>query len=270
VEPYLARRRKEELSFLVVRFLKAFELFEGIYRDFRQLASAGRGFGGSGLFQRVKQMEEDLVFGIKEKAHFLFRGAAPGGQQSEGGRSRHTLAGLRRSLVDRSLDSTIGTGFHMFMILRECLYQLEVYAPRFEAELEQTERLEDLARRIGSALGEEEAHELEHIRQIVKHGQGLASYSRELAEQALERCRALFHRAAELLRHLVEEAGRNEVLVLNLLREREAVDRVYGEGGAERLFSHMFRNSGKPGATGLAKALAYARKNCGNTEALSG
>jgi len=269
VEPYLARRRKEELSFLVVRFLKAFELFEGIYRDFRELVAAGRGFGGSGLFQRVKQMEEDLVFGIKEKAHFLFRSAAPGGQQqAEGGRSRHTLAGLRRSLVDRALDSTIGTGFHMFMILRECLYQLEVYAPRYEAELEQTERLEELAARIGSGLGEEEAHELEHIRQIVKHGQGMASYSRELAEQALERCRALFRRAAELLRHLVEEAGRNEVLVLNLLREREAVDRVYGEGGAERLFSHMFRNSDQPGATGLAKALAYARKHCGNTEGL--
>jgi hypothetical protein len=269
MEAYLARRRKEELSFLVVRFLKAYELFEGIYRDFRDLASAGRSFNGSGLFQRVKQMEEDLVFGIKEKAHFLFRSAEPAGQQ-ETGRSRHTLAGLRRSLVDRALDSTIGAGFHMFMILRECLYQLEVYAPRYEAELEQTERLEELAQRVGSALDEEEAHELEHIRQIVKHGKGLASYARELAERALERCRTLFHRAAELLRHLVEEAGRNEVLVLNLLREREAVDRVYGEGGAERLFSHMFRNSGRPGATGLAKALAYARKACGNTEALGG
>jgi len=271
VEPYLARRHKEELSFMVVRFLRAFDLFEGVYRDFRELSSTGRGFGGSGLFLRVKDMEEKLVFDIKEKAHFLFRGpirAEP--QETEGGRTRQTLTGLRRSLLDRALDSTIGTGFHMFMILRECLYQLEVYAPRYEAELEQTGRLEELSRRVASGLGEEEAHELEHIRQIVKHGQGMAAYSRELAEHALERCRALFREAAELLRHLIEEAGHNEVLVLNLLREREAVDRVYGEGGAERLFSHMFRKSGKPGTPGLAKALAFARRHCGNTEALGG
>jgi hypothetical protein len=215
-------------------------------------------------------MEENLVFDIKEKAHFLFRGPSEEGQEEVGGRSRHSLAGLRHSLLDRALDSTIGTGFHMFMILRECLYQLEVYAPRYEAELAQAERLEELARRVGTGLGEEEGHELEHIRQIVRHGHELASYARELAEQALEHCKGLFRQAAELLRHFIEEAGRNEVLVLNLLREREAVDRVYGEGGAERLFSHMFRNTGKSGASGLAKAQAFARKHCGNTEALGG
>jgi hypothetical protein len=271
VEPYLSRRRREEQSFLVMRFLQAYELFEGIYRDFREVSSSGRGFSGSGLFQRVKDMEEKLVFDIKEKAHFLFRGPAPAGRaEAAGSRSRPTMSALGRSLVDRALDSTIGTGFHMFMILRECLYQLEVYAPRYETELEQVERLEELARRLGSGLGEEESHELEHIRQIVKHGQGLSAYARELAEQALERCLALFRQAAELLRHFIESAGQNEVLVLNLLREREVVDRVYGEGGAERLFSHMFRKSGKPGASGLQKALAYARRHCGNIEALRG
>ena len=173
------------------------------------------------------------------------------------------MSALGRSLVDRALDSTIGTGFHMFMILRECLYQLEVYSPRYGAELEQVERLEQLA-----GLGEEEAHELVHIRQIVKHGQGVAAYVRGLAERALERCHDLFLQTAELLRHLIEESGGNEVLVLNLLREQEAVDRVYGKGAAERFFSHMFRKSGKPGTSGLSKALAYARKNCGNTESL--
>jgi hypothetical protein len=285
VDSYLLRRRKEDLSFLVVRFLRAYDQFEGIYRDFREAAAGGQGFGGTGLFRRVKELEEKLVYDIKEKAHFLFRGPAPAGEPFEhyeelerllaggkgeagGGRSREILAGLRRSLVDRSLDADIGTGFHMFMILRECLYQLEVYAPRYGTELEQAERLEKLARRIGSALGEEEAHELDHIRQIVKHGQGVAAYTRQLAERSLERCHDLFLQTAELLRHLIEESGGNEVLVLNLLREREAVERVYGEGAAEHLFGHMFRKSGKHGTSGLAKALAFARKNCGNTEAL--
>jgi hypothetical protein len=271
VESYLDRRRKEQQSFLVVRFLRAHELFEGIYRDFRELSAAGRGFGGSGLFLRVKEMEEKLVFDIKEKAHFLFRGPATvGRQETVGSRLRPTMSALGRSLVDRALDSTIGAGFHMFMSLRECLYQLEVYAPRYEAELEQVERLEELPRPATSGMGEEERHELEHIRQIAKHGQEMAAYTRELAERALERCQALFRQAAELLKHFIESAGQNEVLVLNLLREREAVDRVFGEGGAERLFSHMFRATGKPGTPGMDKALAFARRHCGNTEALSG
>jgi hypothetical protein len=267
VEPYLERRRKEEQSFLVVRFLRAYEQFEGIYRDFRVLADAGRGLAGSGLFQRVKEMEEKLVFDIKEKAHFLFRGPAPQPEGASGGR-RRSLSGLGRSLVDLALDSTIGTGFHMFMILRECLYQLEVYAPRYQAELAQAERLEELSRRSGSRPGEEEALQMERIRQVVKQGHRMATYTRELAERSLERCRELFSQTAELLKSFIEGSGRNEVLVLNLLRERGALDRVYGEGGAESLFRHMFRRAGKSGATGLARAEAFARKACGNTQAL--
>ena len=285
-DPYLSRRRKEELSFLVVRFLRAYEQFEGIHRDFREIADGGHGFGHCGLFARLKSLEENLVFDIKEKAHFLFRGpagrsAAPPTEELErrlltrrGGEgqaeSRELLAELRRSLVDRSIDSNIGTGFHLFMILRECLYQLEEYSPRYGAELEQAERIEYLAHRVGFELDEEEAHELEHIRQIVRHGQGVAAYTRELAERAIERCRELFRETADLLRHFVEEAGGNEVLVLNLLREQALLDRVYGVGAAEQILAHMFRRVEAPGSSGRQKALAFVRRNCGNTEALNG
>jgi len=287
-QSYLERRKKEELAFLVVRFLKAFVLFEGIHRDFRRIQDSGRGFEGSGLFARVRDLEEKLVFDIKEKAHFLFRGPqaleaksgeAPNFDELErmllqrGGRRRAAeaqgvLSRLRRSLIDRALDANIGTGFHLFMILRECIYQLEVYAPWYIRELELAERLESLSRRIGSALHEEEAHELEQIRQVVKHGQAVASYTLELAERALERCRELFEQTAGLLRHLIEEAAENEVLLLNLLVQRQAVDAVYGPGAAECILAHMHRSLGPSGASGLAKAAEQVRKRCGNTEAL--
>ena len=310
MEPYLPRRRKEELSFLVVRFLRAYDRFEGICRDFREIAARGRGFGGSGLFPRVRALEA-LVFDIKEKAHFLFRGPAggggsaaaggpagggtagegtPGGGESEPSpgyqelerlllagpkktdkaKARRLLADLRRSLVDRSIDASVGMVFHMFLILRECLYQLEAYAPRYGGELAQAERIEYLARRSGFELGEEEAHELELIRQTVQHGQGVASYVLELARRSLERCQALFQETAKLLRLFMEEAGGNEVLVLNLLREQETVERVYGKGAAEQILAHMFRRQGDPGATGLQKALAFVRRRCGNSEGLGG
>jgi hypothetical protein len=287
-EPYLDRRKKEELAFLVVRFLKAFTLFEGIHRDFRKILDSGLGFGGSGLFARVRDLEEKLVFDIKEKAHFLFRSSPAMDADREGGspyaeleqlllrrrgtrrtnEAREVLARLRRSLVDRAIDSNIGTGFHLFMILRECIYQLEVYAPRYGLELKQAERIEYLSRRIGSALDEEEAHELERIRQVVKRGQSVASYTLELAERALERSRTLFSETAELLRHLIEEADGNEVLLLNLLANRQSLDAVYGPGAAEQILAHMHRHIEPSGASGLAKAMEQARKRCGNTEAL--
>jgi hypothetical protein len=154
------------------------------------------------------------------------------------------------------------------MILRECVYQLEVYAPRYGQELAQAKRLERLALRIGFTLDEEEAHELVHIRQIVKRGKSAASYALELAQRAVERCHDLFSETAELMRHLIEEAGDNEVLLLNLLVQRPLVEAVYGAGAAEQILAHMHRNIELPGASGLEKALEQARKRCGNTEAL--
>ncbi len=287
-ESYLDRRKKEELAFLVVRFLKAFTSFEDIRRDFHRILEGGQGFGGCGLFARVRDLEEQLVFDIKEKAHFLFRSASAADSSKEqeppyarleqillhrrGARraseSREILADLRRSLVDRAIDANIGTGFHLFMILRECIYQLEVYVPRYGQELEQAKRFQRLAVRIGFTLDEEEAHELVHIRQIVKRGKSVATYALELAQRALERCHDLFSETAELLRHLIEEAGDNEVLLLNLLVQRPLIDAVYGPGAAEQILAHMHRNIELPGASGLEKALEQVRKRCGNIEAL--
>jgi hypothetical protein len=287
-ELYLERKKKEELAFLVVRFLKTFTLFEGIYRDFHRILESGQGFGGCGLFARVRDLEEQLVFEIKEKAHFLFRSASAADSSKEqkplsdrleqillhrrgprrASESREILADLRRSLVDRAIDANIGTGFHLFMILRECIYQLEVYVPRYGQELEQAKRLQRLALRIGSTLDEEEAHELVHIRQIVKRGKSVAVSALELAQRALERCHELFQETAELLRHLIEEAGDNEVLLINLLAQRPLVETVYGLGASEQILAHMYRQVERPGASGLEKALEQARMRCGNIEAL--
>ena len=72
-QQYLARRRKEDLSFLVVRFLRAHVLFSGIYEEFKALLGEGGDFQHAGLFAKIRHLEQTLVFDIKEKAHFLFR-----------------------------------------------------------------------------------------------------------------------------------------------------------------------------------------------------
>lgn len=290
-DEYAARRRKEDLSFLVVRFLKAYVLFEGVYRDFREHIGTHSSFEYAGLFARIKALEEKIMFDVKERAHYLFRSGPAGsgaakaaraagygelervflldhGEIADKGQAREIFSELRHSLVAKSLDAYIGTGFHMFMILRESFYQLEFYVPQYLCEMEYLERIEYLMQRIGYTLNEEEEHELQHIKQIVRLSQSIASETRELASIATERCRSLFRESAQIIRHSVEESGDNEVLVLNLLREEPLLEQVYGAGAAEAIFAHMFRHLDAPGKSGRDKAREFALERCGNTASL--
>jgi hypothetical protein len=297
---FTQRRTKERFAFLVIRFFRAHSAFQGIYEDYKAVEELQLGFHGAGLFQRVRDLEQEVVFEIKETAHALFRREPPedagdadtegpggAGATTEGtfaelerallsrndaeGFQEHTrclFSALRRSLVSRSLDAYIGTGFHMFMILVESLYQLENYAPRYAQEMEQVQRIEYLTQRIGYDLGEEEEHELRHIREVAQLCQGISEDTRELASIALERCRSLFRETAEVIRHSIEEAAENEVLVLNLLREHGLVDSVYGAGECDAILEHMFRSVQHSGLTGRQAAEKYARERCGNVEGL--
>lgn len=275
---------------MVIRFMKAHVLFSEIYAEFQAILSEGGDFEHSGLFGKIKNLEEALVFDVKEKAHFLFRSEKPEavepngvsgkfsdlekilstGQHEKANRTnaREVFSALRKSLVNKSIDSYIGTGFHLFMILRESLYQLEYYVPDYISELGYLTRIEGLTQEIGYELDEEEEHELDHIRQVMKLCQTIATDTKELATTALERCMTLFRETAEILRHSIEESGSNEVLVLNLLKERQLVERVYGPGSWEAVLGHMFRSSGQAGESGVEKAERFVRTTCGNVEAL--
>jgi hypothetical protein len=287
-QQYIDRRRKEDLSFLVVRFMQAYVKFAELYDEFKALLDKGGDFQNAGLFARIRSLEQTLVFDIKEKAHFLFRSDRLGtGEPENVGskfadlerillesrdadriRAREVFAELRKSLVRRSIDSYIGTGFHLFMILMESIYQLENYVPQYRSELEYLQRIEDLTGRIGYEFDQEEEHELDHIKQVVALCQSITSDTQELANVALERCMALFRETAEVLRHSIEEAAGNEVLVLNLLKERGLVERVYGDGAWETILSDMFHSIGTPGRSGAEKARSFVRRTCGNIEGL--
>jgi len=287
-QQYIARRRKEDLSFLVVRFMRVYVEFSELYEEFKTLLGEGADFQNAGLFAKIRNLEQTLVFDIKEKAHFLFRSdwvdtnepEVAGSrfadleriilesQDADRTKAREVFAELRKSLVRRSIDSYIGTGFHLFMILLESIYQLENYVPQYRSELEYLERIEYLTGRIGYEFDPEEEHELDHIKQVVTLCQSITTDTQELANVALERCMALFRETAEILRHSIEDASSNEVLVLNLLKKRELVEQVYGTGAWESILSHMFRSAGEPGQSGAEKAESFVRRTCGNIEGL--
>jgi hypothetical protein len=219
------RRRKEELAFLVVKFLRAYLRFQEIGEMFREV-SRSNGLAGSGLFERVRDLEEGLAFDIKEKAHFLFRTGAPApGLRSDG-----------LAIDARLIDSHIGTGFHLLLILRESLYQIDRYAPEIDQEGET--------------------------------GRRMHAETEELAGRMVERCSELFRSAAEALRRLVTGVEDNEILVLNLLQNIDLLEQVYGAGSAEAIFAEQCRGKRLAGKTGTEKAISYAKAKCGNLTGL--
>jgi hypothetical protein len=265
--PFEARRRKEYVAFLVVKFLRAHISFMEIAAEFRA-ALREQKLGSCGLRVRVGDLSKALAFDIKEMAHFLFRGngrPAPGTGKSV---SRRTLGELKTLIEARSMDSFIGTGYHLLMVLEESLYQLEAYTPAHEQEQVEISRLEALARRIGYTFSPDEIRELEHLRALSEISMKLSVETRDLTLRIVERCQQLFGETAEVLRHFIESAGENEILVQNLLMSLELFERVYGQGAAEKVFWAMFRRKGVEGSTGMEKAVSFARGRCGNVEGL--
>jgi hypothetical protein len=266
------RRTKEQLAFLVVKFLKAYLAFEDIQASFREAEAGGR-LAASGVYERVRDLEETLAFDLKELAHALFRtrAARAAGEPKQAGRiSRRMLRELTASIEMRSIDSYIGTGYHLLAILRESLYQLRYYSPAYEQEKAEIAAIEDMARRLKYTFSPEEARELEHLRSLAELSVRLSAETEAMSRRMLARCRDLFHGTAQVILRNLEGAAENEVLVQNLFLNRDLLDRVYGAGAAERIFNELCRGREVTGSTGIERARSYVRRYCGNVDGVTG
>jgi hypothetical protein len=219
------RRRKEHVAFLVVKFLRAYVVFQSISEEFATSAAA-HCLEGCGLFEKVRELVNGQLFDLKERAHELFR--------SEKAPSRGKRSAGREA---RSLDSYIGTGYHLLQVLQELLYQIERYAPELEKEKDD----------LNAAM---------------------VSDTEDLALRVMERCRALFGRTAEVIRGFVTASHDNEILILNLLLNQELVEKVFGDGQAETVFATICAGPDFRGEGGVDRALNYVREKCGNITAL--
>ena len=225
-DQFETRRRKEQVAFLVVKFLRAYVGFQSIDKEFATFKRSGC-LDGCALFEKVRDLVNGLLFDLKEKAHALFRSEAAAAR----GRPRSD------SREARSLDSLIGTGYHLMLILQESLYQVERYTPELEKEKD------ELSARV-------------------------ATESAELAVRIMERCRTIFKGTAEVVHKFVSKSHDNEILVLNLVQNTELLERVYGARSVEEIFSAVCRGHDAAGATAYERALSYVRATCGNTTAL--
>jgi len=260
-----ARRRKEQVAFLVVKFLRVYLSFREIAGEFHARSAAGT-LPSAGLCGKVTALAQGLGFDLKELAHSLFRN----GQQAPGARmNREALASMKTTLERRFLDSSIGTGYHLLQILQEALYQIERYSPELKLETTEIERIMELSRPVARRRSRsDDAADLDSLQVLDEISAKLAVDAAELAHGVVRRCEDLLEATARVIRRFGASANENEILILNLLQNRDLVERVYGDGSAETILSELCSGKGFRGRTGIERAVGYVRERCGNVSGL--
>ena len=128
--------RDEQFCNVVLSFVQAKNVFDGLLAAYRSDGKIG--------FPRLDQFVEGTLFTLKEDSHFLFR------------RANH------RDADDISpevlFDVSIGSIFHELMKIKENVYQLECYAPKYSA----------MAKSVGAQAPEFEKTFLDACHKIVR------------------------------------------------------------------------------------------------------
>lgn len=159
------------------------------------------------------------LFNLKESCHMLFR------YQEE----EHC------SDEEKLLDLAVGSIFHEAMKLRENLYQLEVYKPRY-LQIQDSKEASDYERNL--------------LQEFIKIG---ARTEKRLAE-SMKETKRLLHDTLNQLAHLLPRYKNNHALMRFLLRNKELMQQAFGKRKGLKIIADMF-----PG--GLSEA--YAREGQG-------
>ncbi len=152
------------------------------------------------------------LFNLKESCHMLFR--YQGEEQS--------------SDEEKLLDLAVGSIFHEAMKLRENLYQLKVYKPRY-LQIQNSQETSDYERTL--------------LHEFMKIG---VKTEKRLAESMME-IKRLFQDTLEQLAHLLPRYKDNAVLIKFLLRNKDLLQQAFGRRRGVKIVADMF-----PGGLGEA------------------
>jgi tetratricopeptide (TPR) repeat protein len=195
-----SRTKDLEIVEIVKGFLKSALIFADVQKGYRQ---------GNLKFSNVEKLVDTTgsspLFDLKERCHALFRY-----EEAEPCNEKEKL-----------FDLTVGSIFHEAMKLKENLYQLEVYGPRYL----------EIEKRFGNPLPEREFHGFKKIK--LRAEQGLREGTEDLKE--------LFHDVKEQLAELLKEYSKNQLLTRFLLENTALIQKVYGKRGLEKIFASMFK-----------------------------
>ncbi len=155
----------------------------------------------------VDDRGESVLYLLKEQCHTIFRFIGIG----------------RFHKKEWLLDLVIGSIFHEAMKLRENVYQLEVYRPKYL----------EYKSKVGKTAYEKDY--LTHFEKII-------SRAEEGVAGGIEETQSLFHDAKAQLLDFFKTGAENPYLVRFLLEHEPLLEKVYGTNGAKRVFDFLFCN----------------------------
>jgi tetratricopeptide (TPR) repeat protein len=190
---------------IILEIVRGLLLSEVVFQEIFKKYKEGRlRFSDIGVW--VDDKGKSPLYNLKEQCHSFFR--------YKGKKPIHKNEWL--------LDLVIGSIFHEAMKLRENIYQMEVYRPRY---------LQYKLKAGKSAYEKDYLQQFERI--ILKTKQGVA--------EGMEETRSLFHDAMAQRIDLFKEDAKNTFLVRFLLENLTLLQKVYGSKKAKEIFDLMFK-----------------------------
>ncbi|MFH1624180.1 MAG: tetratricopeptide repeat protein, partial [Pseudomonadota bacterium] len=151
------------------------------------------------------ELKKGPLWDLKDLCHSLFR-------------DRKSEIGVCEMLFDWIL----GSIFHECMKLKEDIYQIEAYWPRYEE------------------IQENEALPLD-IREMINEYGFVIKKTEEDLKGEMERINYLFSKATFQLRNLLPNYSKNGLLIKFLIENPTIVDRVFGKNSLDQIFDSMYQ-----------------------------
>lgn len=187
---------------LVIGFYRIKETFGGEFDRYHR--------GGEFNFEVIDAMETD-IYRLKNEIHSVFRHGAD----------------LEEWVLEREslFDLIIGSIFHEMLHLKEYIYTLQSYEPRY-------------------ILFEERKKD----RKIDSHQDDFLKYSKEIVREARENLpkkavevRNLFEDALSLMKGILRKYRTSKRLIRVLYLDRKLLNSIYGENGLELIYGIMYK-----------------------------
>lgn len=201
------RQRERKVVELVRNFLLAQLIFRQQYAKFQK-----GDLHFSDLVQLADDRGQSILFSLKEICHDLFR-------------QNFSTASEKEQIFDLTIHSI----FHLAMKMREDLYQLEIYAPKY-SEL-----------RAKESVSPEKQNLIHQFQEIISRAE--TSF-----REGMEEIAVLIQDSFRQFKELLTEYQENGLLIRFFLEDSELLKAVLGEKAQEEFFHLLF---------GRDEALAY-------------
>ncbi len=200
MEPYPPFNRDRRVLEIVRGLLASEILFQEILNRYR---------GGRIRFSNIEQWIDDkgrsILYNLKEVSHSLFR-------EKPNGRAYRN---------EWLLDLVIGSIFHEAMKLRENIYQIEIYRPKY------------VQYKRRAAKTDYEKGYREHFQRII-------SRAEQAVAEAMEETCCLYRDSLAQLADLFQEHAADPFWVRFLLEQTPLLNKVYGPRRTREIFRRLF------------------------------